>query len=147
MVSTVGLIHISLPSVKEYTEIECVFQMVIRLKDAVIDSVEETETRRLKLLKVSSKSESATLTLELPDALCDTLNTNDAITVVIDSKPITKGEQAKLYVESSVFKKLEKNGLEVIGSVGGLRLVLTLSKVTPSQSNIFNSENFFLAIM
>jgi len=121
--------------------------MVIRLKTAVIDSVEETETRRLKLLKVSSKSESATLTLELPDALCDTLNTNDAITVVIDSKPITKGEQAKLYVESSVFKKLEKNGLEVIGSVGGLRLVLTLSKVTPSQSNIFNSENFFLAIM
>ena len=121
--------------------------MVIRLKTAVIDSVEETETRRLMLLKVSSKSESATLTLELPDALCDTLNTNDAITVVIDSKPITKGEQAKLYVESSVFKKLEKNGLEVIGSVGGLRLVLTLAKVTPSQSNIFNSEKFFLAIM
>ena len=121
--------------------------MVIRLKTAVIDSVEETETRRLKILKVSSKSDGATLTLELPDALCDTLNTNDSITVVIDSKPITKGEQAKLYVESSVFKKLEKNGLEVIGSVGGLRLVLTLGKVTPSQSNIFNSEKFFLAIM
>jgi len=121
--------------------------MVIRLKTAVIESVEETETRRLKLLKVSSKSEGATLTLELPDALCDTLNTNDSITVVIDSKPITKGEQAKLYVESSVFKKMEKNGLEVIGSVGGLRLVFTLGKSTPSQSSIFNSEKFFLAIM
>jgi hypothetical protein len=121
--------------------------MVIRLKTAVIDSVEETETRRLKLLKVSSKGDGATLTLELPDALCDTLNANDSITVVIDSKPITKGEQAKLYVESSVFKKLEKNGLEVIGSVGGLRLVFTLGKATASQSNIFNSEKFFLAIM
>jgi len=121
--------------------------MVIRLTNAVIDSVEETETRRLKLLKVSSKSNGATLSLELPDALCDTLNTNDSITVVIDSKPITKGEQAKLYVESSVFKKLERNGLEVIGSVGGLRLVLTLGKSTPSQSSIFNSEKFFLAIM
>ncbi|MHA1964361.1 MAG: hypothetical protein ACXACG_07340 [Candidatus Thorarchaeota archaeon] len=121
--------------------------MVIRLKTAVIDSVEETETRRLKLLKVSSKSDGATLTLELPDALCDTLNTNDSITVVIDSKPITKGENAKLYVESSVFKKLEKNGLEIIGSVGGLRLVFTLGKATPSQSNTFNSERFFLAIM
>ncbi len=121
--------------------------MVIRLTNAVIDSVEETETRRLKLLKVSSKSNGATLSLELPDALCDTLNTNDSITVVIDSKPITKGEQAKLYVESSVFKKLERNGLEVIGSVGGLRLVLTLEKATPSQSSIFNSEKFFLAIM
>ncbi len=124
-----------------------VSSLVIRLKDAVIDSVEETETRRLKILKVSSKSDNATLTLELPDALCDTLNTNDSITVVIDSKPIVKGEQAKLYVESSVFKKLEKNGLEVIGSVGGLRLVFTLGKTTPSQSNIFSSERFFLAIM
>ncbi len=121
--------------------------MTIRLKTAVIDSVEETETRRLKLLKVSSKSDGATLTLELPDALSDTLNTSDSITVVIDSKPITKGEQAKLYIEGSVFKKSEKDGLEVIGSVGGLRLVFSLAKTTPSQSNVFNSEKFFLAIM
>jgi hypothetical protein len=121
--------------------------MVIQLKSAVIDSIDETETRRLKLLKVSSKSDSATLTLELPDALCDALKANDSITVVIDSKPITKGEKAKLYVESSVFKKQEKNGLEVIGSVGGLRLVFTLGKATPSQSNVFSSKKFFLAIM
>lgn len=121
--------------------------MVIRLKTAVIDSIEETETRRLKLLKVSSKSDDAKLTLELPDALSDTLNTNDAISVVIDSKPIVKGEQSKLYVESTVFKKLEKNGLEVVGSVGGLRLVFTLAKPTPTQSSTFNSERFFLAIM
>lgn len=124
-----------------------VSSMVIRLKTAVINSVEETETRRLKLLKVSAKKDGATLTLELPDALCDALNTNDSITVVVDSKPIAKGEQAKLYVESSVFKKLEKNGLEVIGSVGGLRMVFTLAKPTSTQSKIFDSEKFFLAIM
>ncbi len=121
--------------------------MVIRLKDAVIDSVEETETRRLKFLKVSSKSDGATLSLELPDALCDTLNTSDSISVVIDSKPIAKGEQAKLYVEGKVFKKMGKDDLEIIGSVGGLRLVLSVSKVTPSQSSTFNSDKFFLAIL
>ena len=121
--------------------------MVIRLKNAVIDSVEETETRRLKLLKVSLKSESASFTLELPDALCDTLNTNDSINVVIDSKPILNGEEAKLYVEGGVFKKSTKNGLEIIGSVGGLRLILSLGKPTTSQSNTFSSDKFFLAIM
>ena len=121
--------------------------MVIRLKDAVIDSVDETETRRLKLLKVSSKSEGATFTLELPDALCDTLHTSDSISVVIDSKPIPKGEQARLYVEGNVFKKNLKEDLEVVGSVGGLRLILSLVKPTPSQSGTFSSDKFFLAIM
>ena len=121
--------------------------MVIRLKDAVIDSVEETETAKLKLLKVSSKSDSATLTLELPDALCDTLKSNDSISVVIDSKPITKGAQAKLYAEGSVFKKTAEDDLEIIGSIGGLRLVLSVAKTTPSQNNTFSSDKFFLAIM
>jgi hypothetical protein len=121
--------------------------MVIRLKKAVIDSVDETETRRLKILKVSSKSEGATFTLELPDALCDALNTNNSISVVIDSKPIPKGEQAKLYVEGDVFKKNMKEGLEVIGSVGGLRLILSIGKPTPSQNKTFSSDKFFLAIM
>ncbi|MFW9793347.1 MAG: hypothetical protein ACFFEE_03505 [Candidatus Thorarchaeota archaeon] len=117
------------------------------MKDAVIDSVEETETRRLKLLKVSSKSDNATLTIELPDALCDSLKTNDSISVVIDSKPITKGDQAKLYIEGSVFKRMGKDDLEIVGSIGGLRLVLSVAKATPSQSNTFSSDKFFLAIM
>ncbi|MFW9767777.1 MAG: hypothetical protein ACFFF9_01775 [Candidatus Thorarchaeota archaeon] len=121
--------------------------MVIRLKDAIIDSIDETETRRLKLLKVSSKSEGATFTLELPDALCDTLNTNDSISVVIDSKSIPKGDQAKLYVEGGVFKKNLKEGLEVIGSIGGLRLIFSLGKPTTSQISTFSSDKFFLAIM
>ncbi|MFW9868896.1 MAG: hypothetical protein ACFFFO_00385 [Candidatus Thorarchaeota archaeon] len=121
--------------------------MVIRFKDAVIDSVEETETRRLKFLKISSKSDGAKLSLELPDALCDMLNPNDSISVVIDSKPIPKGEQAKLYVEGKVFKKMGKDDLEIIGSIGGLRLVLSISKATPSQSSTFGSDKFFLAII
>lgn len=146
MDSTVGLIHNDIWSIIDSNG-KGASSMVIRLKTAVIDSVEETETRRLKLLKVSSKSDGASLTLELPDALGDTLNTKDSITVVIDSKPITKGEQARLYVESSVFKKNDKNGLEVIGSVGGLRLVFTLGKATPAQISTFNSDKFFLAIM
>ncbi|MFX1482616.1 MAG: hypothetical protein ACFFCP_05430 [Promethearchaeota archaeon] len=120
--------------------------MVIRLKDAVIESIEETETRRLKILKVSSKGDGAALTLELPDALCDTLNMNDKITIVIDSKPIQKGEQAKLYVEGSVFKKVSKDNLEITGSVGGLRLVLSVAKATQSQISAFSSNKFYLAI-
>ncbi len=121
--------------------------MVIRFKDAVIDSIGETETRRLKLLKVSSKSDSATLTLELPDALCDSLNSNDLVNVIIDSKPIAKGTQAKIYVQGSVFKKMGKDDLEIVGSIGGLRLVLSIAKATTSQSTTFNSDTFFLAII
>ncbi|TET09466.1 MAG: hypothetical protein E3J86_08070 [Candidatus Thorarchaeota archaeon] len=121
--------------------------MVIRLKDAVIDSIKETETQRLKLLNVSSKSDGATLSLELPDALCDMLSPNDSISILIDSKPITKGDQAKLYVEGNVFKKIVNDNLDIIGSVGGLRLVLSVAKATPSQSNTFSSDKFFLAIM
>ncbi|MHA1951288.1 MAG: hypothetical protein ACXAAO_10590 [Candidatus Thorarchaeota archaeon] len=120
--------------------------MVIRIKNAVIDSVEETETRRLKLLKVSSKSDGVSLTLELPDALCDALSTNDSISVVIDSKPILKGAQSKLYVEGGVFKKIVTDSLEIIGSIGGLRLVLSVAKPTPNQNSTFSSEKFFLAI-
>jgi pectate lyase len=66
---------------------------------------------------------------------------------VIDSKPITKGEQAKLYVEGNVFKKMAKDNLEIVGTVGGLRLVLSVAKATPNQSNTFSSDKFYLAII
>jgi F0F1-type ATP synthase alpha subunit len=120
--------------------------MVIRFKDTIIDSIEDAETRRLKILKISSRAEGVTLTLELPDALCGTLVVGDNIGIVIDSKPIPTGESSKLYVEGSVFKRLDKDGLEVVGSIGGLRLVLTLAKVTPSQSSTFDSEKFYMTI-
>jgi hypothetical protein len=120
--------------------------MVIKFKDTVIDSVEDAETRRLKILKISSKAEGVTLTLELPEALCGSLAIGDNIGIVIDSKPISTGESSKLYVEGNVFKRLNKDGLEIVGSIGGLRLVLFLAKATPSQSSTFDSEKFYMTI-
>ncbi|TFG99853.1 hypothetical protein E4H12_01165 [Candidatus Thorarchaeota archaeon] len=120
--------------------------MVIRLKDTVIESVDDTETRRLKLIKMSSKADGAIITLELPEALSGTLNLGETVDVVIDSKEIVKGEGSKLYVEGSLFKKSDDDGLEIIGSIGGLRLVLTLSKATPVQVKTFDSGQFYMAI-
>jgi hypothetical protein len=120
--------------------------MVIKFKDTSIDSIEETETRRLKTLKMSSKTEGVTLTLELPEALFGALAVGDTVGVTIDSKPIPAGESSKLYVEGNVFKKSGKDGLEVVGSIGGLRLVLNLVKSTPSQSSTFDSEKFYMTL-
>lgn len=120
--------------------------MVIRLKDTVIESVDDTETRRLKLIRMSSKANGATITIELPEALSGTLSLGETVDVVIDSKEIVKGEDSKLYVEGSLFKKSENDGLEIIGSIGGLRLVLTISKATPVQVKTFDSTQFYMAI-
>jgi hypothetical protein len=120
--------------------------MVIRLKETIIDSIEDTETRRLKTLKISSRAEGVTLTVELPEALCSSLGVGDNVSIVIDSKPIPTGESSKLYVEGNVFKKMDKENLEITGSIGGLRLVFTLAKATPSQSSTFDSEKFYMAI-
>lgn len=120
--------------------------MVIRLKDTVIESVDDTETRRLKLIKMTSKTDGATITFELPEALCGTLGVGETVSVVIDSKEIVKGQDSKLYVDGSIFKKSGSDDLEIIGSIGGLRLVLTLAKATPSQIKTFDSDRFFMAI-
>lgn len=120
--------------------------MVIRFKDTVIDSIEDTETRRLKLIKISSKNEGALLTLELPDALCGSMSEGDNVSIVIDSKEIVKGHESKLYLEGSIFKKSTKEGLEVTGSIGGLKLVLNLAKATANQESSFDSDKFYLVI-
>lgn len=120
--------------------------MVIRLRDTVIESVDDTETRRLKLIKMSSKTDGATITLELPEALSGTLSLGEIVNVVIDSKEIVKGQDSKLYVDGSIFKKSDSDGLEIIGSIGGLRLVLKMAKATPSQIKTFDSDRFYMAI-
>ena len=120
--------------------------MVIRLKDTVIDTIEDTETRRLKIIKISSKSEGANLTLELPEALCESMNAGESVSIVIDSKEIIKGKDSKLYLEGSVFKRSDKEGLEVTGSIGGLKLVVNLAKATASQASSFDGDKFFLAV-
>lgn len=120
--------------------------MVVRLKGSRIDSIEETETRRLRLLKMSSRSGGATLSVELPDVLCAAMSADQVVDLVIDSKPISKGDSAKLYVEGTVFKKNEEDGLEIIGSIGGLRLVLNLNKATTAQSKTFDSDKFYMVL-
>ena len=120
--------------------------MVIRLKDTVIESVDDTETRRLKLIKMSSKTDGATITLELPEALSGTMGIGESVSVVIDSKEIATGANSKLYVEGTVFKKSDTDDFEIIGSIGGLRLVLTMAKATPTQIKTFDSERFYMAI-
>ncbi|MHA1576356.1 MAG: hypothetical protein ACTSU3_03250 [Candidatus Thorarchaeota archaeon] len=120
--------------------------MVIRLKDTVIESVDDTETRRLKLIKMTSKTDGAIITLELPEALCGTMSLGETVNVVIDSKEIVKGEDSKLYAEGTIFKKSDDDDLEIIGSIGGLRLVLTLTKATPSQKRTFDSDKFYIVI-
>jgi hypothetical protein len=120
--------------------------MVIRIKDTVIESVEDTETRKLKLIKMSSKTDGAAITLELPEALSGTMGLGDTVNIVIDSKEIVKGDASNLYVEGTIFKKTDNDNFEVIGSIGGLRLVLTLTKATPTQMKTFDSDKFYMAI-
>ncbi len=120
--------------------------MPIKLKSAVIDSVEETETKRLKLIKISSKTDGATVTLELPEALCDTINVKDSIDIVIDANPILKGETAKFYAEGTVFKSNLDDNLEVVGSIGGLKLIVEIAKPKPAQKKAFETEKFFLML-
>ena len=120
--------------------------MPVRIKDAVINSIEPTETKRLQILKMVSKTEGASLTIELPDALCDPFNVKDSVVAVISSEEILRGEKAKLYAEGTVFKMNEGEGLEVIGTIGGLRFVLNLASPKPAQRKTFDSERIFLSL-
>ena len=120
--------------------------MPVRIKDAVINSIEDTETKKLKILKMASKAEGASLTIELPDALCDPFSVKDLVAIVISSEDIPRGEKAKLYAEGTVFKMNETEGLEVVGTLGGLRFVLNLSSPKPAQRKTFDSEKLFLSL-
>jgi hypothetical protein len=120
--------------------------MGIKLKDAVIDLIDDTETKRLKLVRITSKIDGATLTTELPEALCERLKVKDRVDVTLDSKPIPKGEEAKLYAEGTLLRVVEGKALEILGSVGGLRVELKVTKPTPSQSKTFTSGTFYLMI-
>lgn len=120
--------------------------MGIKLKDAVIDLIDDTETKRLKLVRITSKIDGATLTIELPEALCERISVKDRVDVTLDSKPIPKGEEAKLYAEGTLLRMVEGKALEIMGSVGGLRVELKVTKPTPSQSKTFASSVFYLMI-
>jgi hypothetical protein len=121
--------------------------MVIRLRNATIKAIEDTETKRLKLLRIVSKAEGAKLTLELPEALCDKMNVRDGIVVIVDSKPIARGNKSKLYAEGDIFKIGEGGDFEVVGAIGGLRFVLTLVNPTPAKKKVFAGDRFYLALL
>lgn len=120
--------------------------MVVRLRDTVIESIEDTDTKRLKLLRIVSKKEGATITLELPDVLCETLNTSDSVAVTIDSKALTKGEKSKLYMEGKVFRTGGETDLNVVATAGGLRLTVIIADPTAAQRSTFDADRLFFMI-
>ena len=120
--------------------------MPIKIKSATIDSIEDTETKRLKLIKFSSKADGASVTLELPEALCDTMKVKDSIDFVVDASPILKGDSAKLYAEGTIFKSNLEDSLEVIGTIGGLRLIIKIAKPKPAQKKTFETEKFYMML-
>lgn len=120
--------------------------LAVRIKGALIVSIDDTETRRLKLLKLTSKTEGAKLSLELPEALCSSFKERDTVDIVIDSKPIAKGPQAKLYMEGNIFRMSETDGIEIIGTIGGLRLVLSLKILTPAKKKTFDTGRFYIQL-
>jgi hypothetical protein len=121
-------------------------QMVVRLKGITIDAIEDAESKKLRMLKMSSKTDGVTMTLELPEALCGSMRVKDTFDIIIDAEPIAKGDSAKLYAEGTVFKVNETPQYEVIGTIGGLRLVFSISNPTPSQRKTFESDRFFLTL-
>ena len=120
--------------------------MVVRIKDGIIDQIDDTETKRLKLLRVSSQPEKTTLTLELPEALCNVFKSQDTVNIKIDSKPILKGEKSKLYLEGAVFRIIDNDAMEIIGTLGGLRLTISIGNPSPAKRKTFESDRLFLMI-
>lgn len=120
--------------------------MPLRVKDTTIASIEETETKKMKILKMTSKAEEMNLSLELPEALSEPFHTKDNVVVTIDSKEIARGEKTKLYLEGTVFRINEESGLSVIAGFGGLRLVLDIASPKPTQRKIFDSGKVFLTL-
>ncbi|MFX1262029.1 MAG: hypothetical protein ACFFAZ_08080 [Promethearchaeota archaeon] len=121
--------------------------MVVRLKNATVDSIEDTETKRLKVVRMIAKEEGARISLELPEALSGTIKPRDEVTVIFDSKPIARGNNAKLYAEGKVFRIRNENGIEVTGTIGGLRMTLDLSNPTAAQRKTFDQKRFLMAII
>ena len=120
--------------------------MVVRIKGGLIDQIEDTETKRLKLLKISSKKDKVAISLEIPEALCNVFEPHDTVDVRIDSKPMPKVEKIKLYLEGAVFRVVDNTEMEVTGTLGGLRLTISVGNPTPAKRKTFESDRIFLMI-
>lgn len=122
-------------------------RLVIRIKEAIIEEISQTETKRLKLVRIASKSEGAELSIELPDALCEMMKPKEQVAVVIDDKPITKGEKSRFYAQGRVFKINTEDKFEAVGTIGGLRMVVKLSNPTPSQRQTLAGQKFYVTFL
>ena len=120
--------------------------MVVRIKGGIIDQIEDTETKRLKFLRISAPPEKMTLIIELPEALCSVFESQDTVDIKIDSKPMLKGEKAKLYAEGKVFRIINNDEMEIIGTLGGLRLTISIGNPTPAKRKTFESDRLFIII-
>ena len=121
--------------------------MVIRIKDAKISSIDESETKRLRVVKLESKADGVSLTLEVPEALSTKIEESNTLDVVIDSKPITRGPKALLYLEGKVFRQHDNKEFEAVATMGGLRLVVKMIKATPAKKKTFDSETVYLSLL
>ena len=120
--------------------------MVIRIKDAKVKSMVDTETKKLRVVQLDSKEEGVSLTLEVPEALSNKIEESGTLDVVIDSKPITRGSKALLYLEGKVFRQHDDKEFEAVATMGGLRLVVKMKKATPTKKKTFDSETVFLSL-
>ncbi|TFF87040.1 hypothetical protein EU519_00325 [Candidatus Thorarchaeota archaeon] len=120
--------------------------MAIRIKESKLDAIEETETKGLMMLTITEKSEGLKLALELPEALATQFSAKEKIDVVIDDSPISNGDEARFYAEGNVFKARLDEEVDVVGTLGGLRLVVEMDKVTAAKERIFTADRIYLAL-
>ncbi|NWF94699.1 MAG: hypothetical protein HXY34_01000 [Candidatus Thorarchaeota archaeon] len=120
--------------------------MVVRLKDALIESIDETETKKLRILTATSKEGGAVFSIELPDVLSSRLSARETVDVILDEEPIADGDKARVYGEGVAYKVTEEGTYELVGTVGGLRIHLSLVKATPSQKKTFSQGKFYFGL-
>ncbi|MFO7837176.1 MAG: hypothetical protein R6V83_11005 [Candidatus Thorarchaeota archaeon] len=120
--------------------------MVVKLENAVIESMEETETKNLRLLEITSEGGNARLSLELPEVLCETLDQEKPIDVHISPRETKKGSRSNIYAKGTIFKLEDEEELRVVGSIGGLRLVVSIEDASSTEKRSFESGEFYIAI-
>ena len=120
--------------------------MVVKLENAKIESMEETETKNLRLLEISSREGKAKLTLELPEVLCETLDSEEPVDVHFSPRETKRGSQSSIYAKGTIFKMKGNEDLRVVGSIGGLRMVLSIKGASSTERRSFESEEFYIAI-
>ncbi len=113
---------------------------------AVVESIDETETRRLKRIKIVSRDGGMTVLMELPEALCESIGENQEIEVTIETDGSADAEGTRLYVRGTVFRRKGTHTNEIVGSVGGLRVILIFAEPIPFMTEILEKGVFYLAI-